>query len=60
MLCITDYCPEIADNLLSTIIDRAIQIDVSSVYIAGLDSPMIGTLIRMRNSGRDTGRVRGT
>jgi hypothetical protein len=31
MLRITDYCPEIADNLFSTIIDRAIQIDVSSV-----------------------------
>ena len=30
MLRITDYCPEIADNLLSTIIDRAIQMDVSS------------------------------
>jgi RNA polymerase I-specific transcription initiation factor RRN3 len=30
MLRITDYCPEMADNLLSTIIDRAIQIDVSS------------------------------
>jgi RNA polymerase I-specific transcription initiation factor RRN3 len=29
MLRITDYCPEIADNLLSTIIDRAIQMDVS-------------------------------
>ncbi|KAI0252066.1 RNA polymerase I-specific transcription initiation factor RRN3 [Lactifluus subvellereus] len=28
LLRITDYCPEIADNLLSTIIDRAIQIDV--------------------------------
>lgn len=32
MLRITDYCPELADNLLSTIIDRAIQIDVSSCY----------------------------
>ena len=31
MLRITDYCPEIADNLLSTIIDRAIQIDVSYI-----------------------------
>jgi RNA polymerase I-specific transcription initiation factor RRN3 len=29
LLRITDYCPEIADHLLSTIIDRAIQIDVS-------------------------------
>ncbi|KAH9967034.1 RNA polymerase I-specific transcription initiation factor RRN3 [Lactifluus volemus] len=28
MLRITNYCPEIADSLLSTIIDRAIQIDV--------------------------------
>ncbi|KAI0278642.1 RNA polymerase I-specific transcription initiation factor RRN3-domain-containing protein [Russula aff. rugulosa BPL654] len=28
MLRITVYCPEIADNLLSTIIDRAIQMDV--------------------------------
>ncbi|KAI0057541.1 RNA polymerase I-specific transcription initiation factor RRN3 [Artomyces pyxidatus] len=28
MLQITEYCPEIADRLLSTIIDRAIQIDV--------------------------------
>ncbi|THH19901.1 hypothetical protein EW146_g1348 [Bondarzewia mesenterica] len=28
MLSITDYCPEIADKLLSTIVDRAIQIDV--------------------------------
>ncbi|KAH9959855.1 RNA polymerase I-specific transcription initiation factor RRN3 [Russula dissimulans] len=28
MLRIADYCPEIADNLLSTIVDRAIQIDV--------------------------------
>ena len=49
MLCITDYCPEIADNLLSTIIDRAIQIDVSSVYILGLASSMMGTLIRVHN-----------
>ena len=29
MLRITVYCPEIADNLLSTNIDRAIQMDVS-------------------------------
>ncbi|KAI9434445.1 RNA polymerase I-specific transcription initiation factor RRN3 [Lactarius indigo] len=28
MLRITEYCPEMADGLLSTIIDRAIQIDV--------------------------------
>ncbi|KAI0052762.1 RNA polymerase I-specific transcription initiation factor RRN3 [Auriscalpium vulgare] len=28
MLQITEYCPEIADRLLSTIVDRAIQIDV--------------------------------
>ncbi|KAI9457001.1 RNA polymerase I-specific transcription initiation factor RRN3 [Lactarius psammicola] len=28
MLRITEYCPEMADSLLSTIIDRAIQIDV--------------------------------
>jgi RNA polymerase I-specific transcription initiation factor RRN3 len=32
MLRITNYCPEIADSLLSTIIDRAIQIDVSPSY----------------------------
>ena len=32
MLRITVYCPEIADNLLSTIIDRAIQMDVSFCY----------------------------
>ncbi|KAI9457292.1 RNA polymerase I-specific transcription initiation factor RRN3 [Russula earlei] len=28
ILRVTDYCPEIADNLLSTIIDRTIQMDV--------------------------------
>lgn len=28
MLRITEYCPEMADSLMSTIIDRAIQIDV--------------------------------
>ena len=31
MLRITEYCPEMADSLLSTIIDRAIQIDVGVV-----------------------------
>jgi RNA polymerase I-specific transcription initiation factor RRN3 len=30
MLRIMEYCPEMADSLLSTIIDRAIQIDVSA------------------------------
>ncbi|ETW83701.1 hypothetical protein HETIRDRAFT_380901, partial [Heterobasidion irregulare TC 32-1] len=28
MLRVTEYCPEIADRLLSTIVDRAVQIDV--------------------------------
>jgi len=58
MLRITDYCPEIADNLLSTIIDRAIQIDVSPCC-----SPVVliaEVLINTRNPGRDTGRARGT
>ena len=36
MLRITDYCPEIADNMLSTIIDRAIQIDVSYILQVSL------------------------
>jgi RNA polymerase I-specific transcription initiation factor RRN3 len=35
MLRITEYCPEIADSLLSTIIDHAIQIDVSPVFHVG-------------------------
>ena len=37
MLRITEYCPEMADSLLSTIIDRAIQIDVS-VFTTDTDS----------------------
>jgi RNA polymerase I-specific transcription initiation factor RRN3 len=31
MLRITEYCPELADKLLATIIDRAIQIDVRPI-----------------------------
>jgi RNA polymerase I-specific transcription initiation factor RRN3 len=34
MLRITEYCPEMADSLMSTIIDRAIQIDVSVLATA--------------------------
>ena len=34
MLRITEYCPEMADSLLSTIIDRAIQIDVSGSLLS--------------------------
>ena len=30
LLRITEYCPELADRILATIIDRAIQIDVSN------------------------------
>lgn len=26
----TEYCPELADRLMETIVDRAIQIDVSA------------------------------
>lgn len=29
LLRITDYCPELTDRIMATIIDRAIQIDVS-------------------------------
>ena len=29
ILRVTEYCPEIADRVLATVIDRAIQIDVS-------------------------------
>ncbi len=31
LLRVTDYCPEIADRILATVIDRAIQIDVGCV-----------------------------
>lgn len=31
LLRITEYCPELTDRIMATIIDRAIQIDVSGV-----------------------------
>ena len=31
LLRVTEYCPEIADRILALVIDRAIQVDVSSV-----------------------------
>jgi RNA polymerase I-specific transcription initiation factor RRN3 len=31
LLTLTEYCPELADRLLATIVDRAIQIDVSHI-----------------------------
>ena len=31
LLRVTDYCPEVADRILALVIDRAIQIDVSSL-----------------------------
>lgn len=38
LLRVTDYCPEIADRILATVIDRAIQIDVGRVPICGVVS----------------------
>jgi RNA polymerase I-specific transcription initiation factor RRN3 len=49
MLRITEYCPEMSDSLLSTIIDRAIQIDVSSRSFYDCAAAAYGT------TGRDTG-----
>ena len=31
LLRVTEYCPEIADRILALVIDRAIQVDVSTV-----------------------------
>ena len=31
ILRVTDYCPEVAEDIIATIIDRAIQIDVSTL-----------------------------
>lgn len=32
LLTVTEYCPELADRLLATIVDRAIQIDVRYAF----------------------------
>ena len=48
ILRISDYCPEVADKILSTIIDRVIQIDVSPFrYVVSFSSSIIG-----RNTSR--------
>ena len=33
LLKVSSYCPELADKILATIVDRAIQIDVSSFMV---------------------------
>lgn len=36
LLRVTEYCPQLADRLLATIIERAIQIDVSQILASFL------------------------
>lgn len=49
LLRITDYCPALADRIIATIIDRAIQIDVSSVFIS------VYGMAHAKCAGRDSG-----
>lgn len=53
LLRVTEYCPELSDRILATIVDRAIQIDVRVI-----------TLISQRSllndvTGRNSSRIRG-
>lgn len=41
LLRVSDYCPELADKILATIVDRAIQIDVRPVAAALRLCPLI-------------------
>lgn len=41
LLRITEYCPELSDRILATIIDRAIQIDVRIIKTSNVHCLMI-------------------
>lgn len=52
LLRVSSYCPELADRILATIVDRAIQIDVCHVHVTVVEEPTQATWI-----GGDTGRT---